>query len=174
MDLIPSRAIPKALKMVPVATLLGAQNYKASTGFSSLNIYHATNIASLTNKSAKKGPIIIIVCILYGRLAVMLNMLSSINIEINHYYISLINIIIHKMLMMHKSVLLLSIYSKLFSRFCLLLNNDYCVVQLGPCCQVLRLGPLVMYFSWTVIVMYFSWTVIVRAPNGFKIYLYLP
>ena len=29
---IPGRAIPKALKMVPVATLLGAQNYKASTG----------------------------------------------------------------------------------------------------------------------------------------------
>ena len=27
-----SRAIPKALKMVPVATLLGAQLYKASTG----------------------------------------------------------------------------------------------------------------------------------------------
>ena len=32
---IPSRAIPKALKMVLVATLLGAQHYKASTGFSS-------------------------------------------------------------------------------------------------------------------------------------------
>ena len=31
------RAIPKALKMVPVATLLGAQLYKASTGFSSPN-----------------------------------------------------------------------------------------------------------------------------------------
>ena len=30
----PGRAIPKALKMVPVATLLGAQHYKASTGFS--------------------------------------------------------------------------------------------------------------------------------------------
>ena len=29
----PGRAIPKALKMVPVATLLGAQHYKASTGF---------------------------------------------------------------------------------------------------------------------------------------------
>ena len=28
----PGRAIPKALKMVPVATLLGAQHYKASTG----------------------------------------------------------------------------------------------------------------------------------------------
>ena len=33
----PGRAIPKALKMVPVATLLGAQHYKASTGFSSSN-----------------------------------------------------------------------------------------------------------------------------------------
>ena len=30
----PGRDIPKALKMVPVATLLGAQHYKASTGFS--------------------------------------------------------------------------------------------------------------------------------------------
>ena len=30
----PGRAIPKALKMVPVATLLGARHYKASTGFS--------------------------------------------------------------------------------------------------------------------------------------------
>ena len=29
---IPGRAIPKALKMVPVATLLGAQHYKVSTG----------------------------------------------------------------------------------------------------------------------------------------------
>ena len=33
----PGRAIPKALKMVPVATLLDAQHYKASTGFSSPN-----------------------------------------------------------------------------------------------------------------------------------------
>ena len=33
----PGRVIPKALKMVPVATLLGAQHYKASTGFSSPN-----------------------------------------------------------------------------------------------------------------------------------------
>ena len=30
----PGPAIPKALKMVPVVTLLGAQHYKASTGFS--------------------------------------------------------------------------------------------------------------------------------------------
>ena len=35
---IPGRAIPKALIMVPVATLLGAQHYKASTG-SSLTHY---------------------------------------------------------------------------------------------------------------------------------------
>ena len=39
----PGRAILKALKMVPVATLLGAQYYKASTGFSSPN-----NVAQLT------------------------------------------------------------------------------------------------------------------------------
>ena len=32
---IPGRVIPKTLKMVPVATLLGAQHYEASTGFSS-------------------------------------------------------------------------------------------------------------------------------------------
>ena len=31
-----ARAIPKALKMVPLATLLGTQHYKASTGFPSL------------------------------------------------------------------------------------------------------------------------------------------
>ena len=34
----PGRAIPKALKMVLVATLLGAQHYKASTGFSHLQL----------------------------------------------------------------------------------------------------------------------------------------
>ena len=45
----PDRAIPKALKMVPVATLLGAQHYKASTDFSSPNNYRTTNIATLTN-----------------------------------------------------------------------------------------------------------------------------
>ena len=33
----PGRTIPKAFKMVPVATLLGAQHYKASTGLSSPN-----------------------------------------------------------------------------------------------------------------------------------------
>ena len=33
----PGRAIPKALKVVPVATLLGTQHFKASTGFSSPN-----------------------------------------------------------------------------------------------------------------------------------------
>ena len=32
MGSIPGRAIPKALKIVPVPTLLGAQHYKASTG----------------------------------------------------------------------------------------------------------------------------------------------
>ena len=45
----PGRVIPKALKMVPVATLLGAQHYKASTGFSSPNKYRTTNITTLTN-----------------------------------------------------------------------------------------------------------------------------
>ena len=49
----PGRAIPKALKMVPVATLLGAQHYKASTGFSSPNKDRITIIATLT-KSPKK------------------------------------------------------------------------------------------------------------------------
>ena len=51
--------------MVPVATLLGAQHYKASTGFSSL-----TNHASLAShneqkkkKKKKKSLIIINVCI---------------------------------------------------------------------------------------------------------------
>ena len=46
----PGRAIPKALKMVPVATLLGAQHYKAGTGFSSPNKYCTTNFATLTQK----------------------------------------------------------------------------------------------------------------------------
>ena len=39
----PGRAIPKALKMVPVATLLVAQHYKASTGFSSPNKHRTTS-----------------------------------------------------------------------------------------------------------------------------------
>ena len=43
----PGRAIPKALKMVPVATLLGAQYYKVSTGFSSPHKYRTTNNATL-------------------------------------------------------------------------------------------------------------------------------
>ena len=60
----PGRAIPKALKMVPVATLLGAQHYKTSTGFSSPNKYRTTNIATLTNiKKVRKSPIIINGCI---------------------------------------------------------------------------------------------------------------
>ena len=58
------RAIPKALKMVPVATFLDAQHYKARTGFRSPN-KHRTTITNNTNKkSAKKlSPIIINVCI---------------------------------------------------------------------------------------------------------------
>ena len=55
----PGRATPKALEMVPVATLPGAQHYKASTGFSSPNKHRTTNIEILTIKS----PIIINVCI---------------------------------------------------------------------------------------------------------------
>ena len=50
----PGRAIPKALKMVPVATLLGAQHYKASTGFSSPNKHRTTIIATLTKRPKKK------------------------------------------------------------------------------------------------------------------------
>ena len=51
----PGRAIPKALKILPVATLFGAQHYKASTGFSSPNKYRTTNIATLSNiKKSKK------------------------------------------------------------------------------------------------------------------------
>ena len=49
----PGRAIPKALKMVPVATLLGAQHYKASTGFFSPN-KHCTTIIAILTKSPKK------------------------------------------------------------------------------------------------------------------------
>ena len=63
----------KSIKMVPVATLLGAQHYKAP------HEYFTTNFATLTKKSPKKiisvftrGP--------YGRLAVMLNTLSSLKV----------------------------------------------------------------------------------------------
>ena len=54
----------KGVKMVPVATLLGVQHYKARNGFSSTNTYHTTNFATLTklNKS-EKSLIIINVCI---------------------------------------------------------------------------------------------------------------
>ena len=46
----------KGVKMVPVATLLGAQHYKANSGFSSPNKYCITNFATLTKikKSPKK------------------------------------------------------------------------------------------------------------------------
>ena len=47
----PGRAIPKALKMVPVATLLGAQHYKASTGFSHSLL---TQLTLHTHKKKKK------------------------------------------------------------------------------------------------------------------------
>ena len=39
--------------MVPVATLLGAQHYKANTGFSSPNDHCTTNIATLAKKKKK-------------------------------------------------------------------------------------------------------------------------
>ena len=51
----PGRAIPKMLKMSPVVTLLGAQHYKASIGFSSSNKYRTTNIATLTKRSLNKN-----------------------------------------------------------------------------------------------------------------------
>ena len=43
--------------MVPVATLLDAQHYKASTGFSSPNTYRTTNFIALAKikMSAKKS-----------------------------------------------------------------------------------------------------------------------
>ena len=60
----PGRAIPKALKMVPVATLPGAQHYMASTGFPSPNKYRTINIATLTTKNVRKKSLIITnVCI---------------------------------------------------------------------------------------------------------------
>ena len=40
--------------MVPVATLLGAQHYKASTGFSSPNKHRTTIIATLTKQKSEK------------------------------------------------------------------------------------------------------------------------
>ena len=46
--------------MVPVATLLGAQYYKASTGFSSPNKYCTTNIATLTKINVRKKSLIIV------------------------------------------------------------------------------------------------------------------
>ena len=72
--------------MVPVATLLGTQHYKASTGFSSPNKHRTTIIASLTKSPKKKlspiKPISVFIGGPYGRLAIMLNTLSSLNIEI--------------------------------------------------------------------------------------------
>ena len=56
------RAIQKALKMVPVANLRGAQHYKTKTGLSS-NKYHTTNISKLTKANQKSCSIIINVCI---------------------------------------------------------------------------------------------------------------
>ena len=46
----PGSAISKVLKMVPVATLLGAQHYKARADFSFPNKYRTTNVATLTKR----------------------------------------------------------------------------------------------------------------------------
>ena len=43
----------KGVKMVPVATFLGAQHYKASTGFHSPNLHRTTIIATLTKSPTK-------------------------------------------------------------------------------------------------------------------------
>ena len=51
----PGRAIPKALKMVPVATLLGAQHCKASTGFSHSLLTQLT-LHKKQNKKKKLTP----------------------------------------------------------------------------------------------------------------------
>ena len=53
----PGHAIPKALKIVPVATLLGAQHYKASTGIFFPNTHRTTSYATLAklNKPEKKS-----------------------------------------------------------------------------------------------------------------------
>ena len=52
----PGRPIPKALKMVPVATLLGAQHYKASTGFSHSLLTQLTLHTQKKNKKKKLTP----------------------------------------------------------------------------------------------------------------------
>ena len=58
----PGRAIPKMLKMVPVATLLSIIRQALASLL--LNIFRTTNIATLTkNKKSEKSPIIINVCI---------------------------------------------------------------------------------------------------------------
>ena len=51
----PGSAIPKALKMIPVATLLGAQHYQARAGFSSPNKYCITNFAKHLQKKTKES-----------------------------------------------------------------------------------------------------------------------
>ena len=50
----PGRAIPKALKMVPVATLLDAQHIRQALALLSLTT-HTTNIAQKTNKTTTKN-----------------------------------------------------------------------------------------------------------------------
>ena len=79
----PGSVIPKTLNMVPVATLLGAQHYKACTGF--FEKYSITNSACLAEyekvcqNEIEKGPIIMSVFTggLCGRLSFVLNTLFS-------------------------------------------------------------------------------------------------
>ena len=75
-------ALLKALLIVPVATLLGAEYYKASTGFSYPIKYHTANIASLTKSPQENNNHCLFIRGSYGRLAVRLNVLACLNIEI--------------------------------------------------------------------------------------------
>ena len=87
--MILGHTIPKALKMVPVAMLIGAQhNYKTSIGFSSLantcitsHNYHHTLRKSDNNQCmhSSEEPY-------NGRLAFMLNMFIIILKYRNYYY----------------------------------------------------------------------------------------
>ena len=84
----PGRAIPNALKIKPVASLLYAQHYKASIGISSHNNYRKTYIAIY--KKSDNDPMSVFTGGQHGSLAVMLNTFYSSNIEIDiitvHYY----------------------------------------------------------------------------------------
>ena len=68
---ITGRAIPKALKMVPMATLLGAQHYKQALASLLTNI--ATNNASLTMKKAISNAYLINFLFLFITVTVLLS-----------------------------------------------------------------------------------------------------